>query len=111
MHGFLRGWAARDEPRRPDDNTAAGHVLCAVAMGRDDPQLRAAAERLGRYLAGRRHIDGVGVTFEDARRSVRAPYGGLTLDAEGQGSSPTRAPESTWIASTSTRPSSRIWGV
>lgn len=84
VHGFLRGWAARDEPRRPDDNTAAGHALCAVAMERDDPQLRAAAERLGRYLGGRRRIDGVSVTFEDARRSVREPYGGEGLDSEGR---------------------------
>src|SRR5207249_3802347 len=31
--GYLRAWAARDEPRRPDDNTAPGHVLCSLAYG------------------------------------------------------------------------------
>ena len=31
VHGFLRGWAARERPYRPDDNTAPGHVLCALA--------------------------------------------------------------------------------
>ncbi len=44
-HGFLRGWAARDEPRRPDDNTAPGHVLFRL------PELRlpswAASVRVG----------------------------------------------------------------
>ena len=78
-HGFLRGWAARDEPRRPDDNTAPGHALCTVAEETGDAELRAAAERLGTYLAARRRIAGVAVTFEDARRSVRAPYGSLGL--------------------------------
>ena len=83
-HGFLRGWAARDEPRRPDDNTAPGHALCALAAERDDRQLRDAAERLGGYLAGRRRIEGVSVTFEDARRSVREPYGDVALDGPGR---------------------------
>ncbi len=83
-HGFLRGWAARDEPRRPDDNTAPGHVLCALAVERDDAALRDAALRLATHLAGRRRIEGVSVTFEDARRSVREPYGGVALDAAGR---------------------------
>ena len=74
-HGFLRGWAARDEPRRPDDNTAPGHVLCTIAQAAGDIELRAAAERLANHLAARRRVAGVAVTFEDARRSLREPYG------------------------------------
>ena len=80
-HGFLRGWAARDEPRRPDDNTAPGHAMCAIAEATDDAELRAAGERLGSYLAARRRVDGVAITFEDARRSLRVPYGDVPLPA------------------------------
>jgi unsaturated rhamnogalacturonyl hydrolase len=79
--GFLRGWAARDEPRRPDDNTAPGLVLCELAESEGDDRLRAAALRLGVHLAARRRIGGTCVTFEDARRSLRVPYGGEDLDA------------------------------
>jgi unsaturated rhamnogalacturonyl hydrolase len=79
--GFLRGWEARDEPRRPDDNTAPGLVLCELAEGEDDDRLRAAARRLGAHLAARRRIRGTSVTFEDARRSLREPYGDEALDA------------------------------
>jgi unsaturated rhamnogalacturonyl hydrolase len=75
VRGFLRGWAARDRPYRPDDNTAPGHVLCAVADRSGDGLLREAAVRLAEHLASRRRIDGVSVTFEDARRSLREPYG------------------------------------
>jgi unsaturated rhamnogalacturonyl hydrolase len=75
VHGFLRGWAARDQPYRPDDNTAPGHVLCAVAERTGDGLLAGAAVRLGEHLASRRRIEGVSVTFEDASRSLREPYG------------------------------------
>ncbi len=44
-----------------------------------DIELRTAAVRLGSYLADRRRIAGVAVTFEDARRSLRAPYGDIAL--------------------------------
>jgi unsaturated rhamnogalacturonyl hydrolase len=77
-HGFLRGWAARDRPYGPDDNTAPGHILCRLAEQRGDALLRDAAARLGEHLAARRRIDRVAVTFEDARRSLRAPYGPVT---------------------------------
>lgn len=83
-HGYLRGWAARDEPRRPDDNTAPGHALCTLAAERDDRLLRDAAVRLGEYLAARRRVEDVSITFEDARRSVREPYGDVPLDASGR---------------------------
>lgn len=75
VHGFLRGWAARDRPFRPDDNTAPGHVLCAVAERTGDGHLREAGVRLAGHLSGRRRIHGVSVTFEDASRSLREPYG------------------------------------
>ena len=75
VHGFLRGWAARDRPYRPDDNTAPGHVLCTVAERSGDAQLIDAAVRLGEHLVARRRIEGVSVTFEDASRSLREPYG------------------------------------
>jgi unsaturated rhamnogalacturonyl hydrolase len=82
-HGYLRAWAARDEPRHEDDNTAPGHVLCALAERHGDEQLLAAALRLADHLATRRRVRGVAVTFEDARRSLREPYGELRLpDAE-----------------------------
>jgi unsaturated rhamnogalacturonyl hydrolase len=82
VHGFLRGWAARDRPFRQDDNTAPGHVLCAVAERTGDAHLRAAAVRLAEHLAGRRRIEGVSVTFEDARRSLREPYGPVRPSAD-----------------------------
>ena len=82
-HGFLRGWAARDRQYRPDDNTAPGHVLCGLAERTGDRALRDAALRLGEHLAARRRIGGVSVTFEDARRSLREPYGPVPpTDAE-----------------------------
>jgi unsaturated rhamnogalacturonyl hydrolase len=80
-HGYLRAWAARDTPRREDDNTAPGHVLCAVAERHGDGELLAAAERLADHLAARRRVTGVALTFEDARRSLREPYGGVRLPA------------------------------
>lgn len=80
-YGFLRAWAARDEPRRPDDNTAPGLVLCELAESEADDRLRVAALRLGAHLAARRRIMGTSVTFEDARRSLREPYGDELLDS------------------------------
>jgi len=81
-HGFLRGWAARDLPRRADDNTAPGRVLCELADEEDDAELSAAAHRLAGHLAARRRVGGTAVTFEDARRSLREPYGGGALPAD-----------------------------
>ena len=72
---FLLSWAARDEPRGPDDNTVPGLVLCELAQEFEDQTLADAALRLGHYLRARRHIQGVPVTFEDASRSLREPYG------------------------------------
>jgi unsaturated rhamnogalacturonyl hydrolase len=43
-------------------------------------QLRDAAVRLAAHLASRRRVHGVSVTFEDTRRSLREPYGGVVLD-------------------------------
>jgi unsaturated rhamnogalacturonyl hydrolase len=80
-HGYLRAWAARDTPRREDDNTAPGHVLCALAERHGDGELLAAALRLADHLAARRNVGGVAVTFEDARRSLREPYGHVRLPA------------------------------
>ncbi len=80
--GFLRGWAARDRPYRPDDNTAPGHVLCIVAEQTGDRLLRDAAVRLAEHLAGRRRVESVSVTFEDARRSLREPYGPVRPSAD-----------------------------
>ena len=80
---FLRRWAARDEPPGPDDNTAPGLVLCELADRFDDTVLASAAERLGEHLETRRHVAGAPVTFEDAGRSLREPYGeGSLTDAE-----------------------------
>jgi unsaturated rhamnogalacturonyl hydrolase len=78
-YGFLRGWAARDQPYRPDDNTAPGHALCAIVERTGDKLLLDAGRRLADHLAARRRVDGVGITFEDARRSLRPPYGPVTL--------------------------------
>jgi unsaturated rhamnogalacturonyl hydrolase len=79
-HGFLQAWAARDVPRGPDDNTAPGLVLCDVAADTGDPDLVAAAGRLSQYLAARRRVTGTAVTFEDASRSMREPYGEVALN-------------------------------
>jgi unsaturated rhamnogalacturonyl hydrolase len=78
--GFLRGWAARDEPRGADDNTAPGLVLCEIAGAEADDELGRAARRLADYLASRRRVRGVALTFEDASRSLREPYGEGRLD-------------------------------
>lgn len=83
-HSFLLRWAVADEPPGPDDNTAPGLVLCRLAADDDDETLAAAAERLARFLDGRRQVAGAPVTFEDARRSLREPYGEGALDAADQ---------------------------
>jgi unsaturated rhamnogalacturonyl hydrolase len=76
---FLLSWARHDEPRGPDDNTAPGLVLCELAEGFDDDTLAGAAGRLGAYLRTRREVRGAPVTFEDAGRSLREPYGEVAL--------------------------------
>jgi unsaturated rhamnogalacturonyl hydrolase len=78
-HGFLRGWATRDRPSRPDDNTAPGHLACLLAERHEDDELRAALVRLATELAGRRRVARTAITFEDARRSLREPYGDARL--------------------------------
>lgn len=78
-HGFLRGWAARRDPWQPDDNTAPGHVMCAFCERDKDAILWDATIALAEHLAERRRIRGVSVTFEDAGRSLREPYGGVRL--------------------------------
>lgn len=78
---FLLSWASNDEPRGEDDNTAPGLVLCELAEDADDDTLAQAALRLARYLHERRRVAGAPVTFEDASRSLREPYGGRALDA------------------------------
>lgn len=81
-HGFLRGWAARDRPYREDDNTAPGHALCTIVERTGDGLLLEAGRRLAEHLGARRRIAGVSVTFEDARRSLRPPYGPVELSQE-----------------------------
>jgi unsaturated rhamnogalacturonyl hydrolase len=82
VRAFLRSWAIRDEPPGPDDNTAPGRVLCELAGQADDDTLAGAAVRLARFLDQRRCIAGAPVTFEDASRSLRVPYGKGTLGDE-----------------------------
>ena len=80
---FLAKWALHDEPRGPDDNTAPGLVLCELAETYGDGMLAGAAERLGEFLAARRDVCGAPITFEDASRSLREPYGeGSLSDAD-----------------------------
>lgn len=78
-HGFFRAWAPRMLPFQPDDNTAPGHVMCAVIARTDDQVLLAAVIALARDLKARRKIGPVSVTFEDSLRSLRQPYGGVPL--------------------------------
>lgn len=77
--GFFRAWAARMLPFQPDDNTAPGHVMCAVVARTGDEVLRKAVIALAHHLRGRRKIGPVSVTFEDSLRSLRQPYGGVAL--------------------------------
>ena len=78
-HGFFRAWATRMLPFQPDDNTAPGHAMCLVVDRTGDAVLRAAVIALARDLRARRKVGPVSVTFEDARRSLRQPYGGVAL--------------------------------
>jgi len=83
--GFFRAWAARMLPFQPDDNTAPGHVMCAVVARTGDQVLLDAVIALARDLRARRKIGPVSVTFEDSLRSLRHPYGGVPLsDAEAE---------------------------
>lgn len=79
--GFITDWAARRQ-RDPDDNTAPGRVMCELAADARGDELTTAAVRLAEELLERRRIDGCAVTFEDAGRSLREPYGDLALDTE-----------------------------
>lgn len=83
-HGFFRAWATRMEPFQPDDNTAPGHIMCDVIERTGDQILQHAVISLAQNLHGRRKIDGVSITFEDTRRSLRTPYGGIELSAAEQ---------------------------
>ena len=76
---FLRDWALSGGPPGPDDNTAPGRVLCGLAEGTSDAALETAALGLAHDLTARRRVHGTAVTFEDARRSLREPYGELAL--------------------------------
>jgi unsaturated rhamnogalacturonyl hydrolase len=80
-HGFFRAWAARMLPFQPDDNTAPGHVMCSIVARTGDEALLKAVISLAKHLRGRRKIGPVSVTFEDSLRSLRQPYGGVTLSA------------------------------
>ena len=82
-HGAIRGWAARREPFRELDNTAPGHVMCLVAERTGDEAVLEAARALAGYLAGRRQVEGVSVSFE--RAPLREPYGGAALSEEEAG--------------------------
>ncbi len=76
-HGFIRGWATRATPYRESDNTAPGHVMCLLyERTRDDKVLNAAAGLAG-FLASRRRIAGVSVTF--AQTPLCVPYGSVPL--------------------------------
>jgi unsaturated rhamnogalacturonyl hydrolase len=83
-HGFFRAWATRMEPFQPDDNTAPGHVMCEIVRRTGDDVLRKAVVKLAEHLYSRRRVSGVAITFEDALRALRQPYGGVPLTAEDQ---------------------------
>ncbi len=78
-HGFFRAWAARMLPFQPDDNTAPGHVMCAVVARTGDTALLTSVIALARHLRERRKIGPVSVTFEDSLFSLRLPYGDVPL--------------------------------
>ena len=83
-HGFFRAWGTRREPWQPDDNTAPGHVICAIVERTGDGVLRDSVLDLARHLKARRHVGPVSVTFEDTLRSLRQPYGGVGLSEADQ---------------------------
>ncbi|MCR9138443.1 MAG: glycoside hydrolase family 88 protein [Alphaproteobacteria bacterium] len=83
-HGFFRAWGTRRRPFQPDDNTAPGHVMCAVVQRTHDAVLREAVLDLANHLRSRRKVNGVSITFEDTLRSLMQPYGGVALSADEQ---------------------------
>jgi unsaturated rhamnogalacturonyl hydrolase len=82
--GFFRAWATRMEPFQPDDNTAPGHVMCDIVERTGDNVLKEAVLELARHLRSRRKIGSVSITFEDTLRSLRQPYGDVSLSVEHQ---------------------------
>ena len=80
--GFFRAWATRMEPFQEDDNTAPGHVMCAVIEKTRDQVLHAAVLKLARHLRSRRKCNGVSLTFEDTLASLREPYGNVSLSSD-----------------------------
>lgn len=82
--GFFRAWATRMEPFQPDDNTAPGHMMCAIVERTGDEVLKEAVIALGRHLRSRRKVGPVSITFEDTLRSLRQPYGDVQLSVDEQ---------------------------
>jgi rhamnogalacturonyl hydrolase YesR len=76
-HGFLKAWAARSQPFRESDDTAAGRAMCLVFEQTGDEVILDGAVRLAGYLMARRTIDGACVFREAA--PLRRPYGGFAL--------------------------------
>jgi unsaturated rhamnogalacturonyl hydrolase len=74
VHGAIKSWAPRAEPYRELDNTAPGHAMCLCYERTSDVAVLDAASRLAEFLAGRRKLAGVYVSFE--RAPLRVPYGG-----------------------------------
>lgn len=83
-HGFFRAWGTRRRPFQPDDNTAPGHVMCAIVQRTNDMVLREAVLDLAGHLRDRRKVNGVSITFEDTLRSLMQPYGDVELSADQQ---------------------------
>jgi unsaturated rhamnogalacturonyl hydrolase len=81
-HGFFRAWATRRRPWQEDDNTAPGHAMCMVVERTGDTVLREAVIDLARHLRDRRQVGSTAITFEDTLRSLRMPYGGVTLSPD-----------------------------
>jgi len=77
-HGFLRGWAARQDGYRELDNTAPGRALCLLVERTGDGLLLDAGIALATWLRSRPTIgDGAYVSFGSA--PLREPYGGPPL--------------------------------
>lgn len=83
-HGFFRAWGTRRRPFQPDDNTAPGHVMCAIVQRTQDAVLREAVLDLAGHLRARRKVNRVSITFEDTLRSLMQPYGGVALSSDQQ---------------------------
>lgn len=80
--GFARGWEATRDGYQPLDLTAPGRALVELADRYDDDQALQAARALADYLARRRRLQGVFVTWE--RSPLRQPHGGQPLGATDQ---------------------------